>query len=101
MRILLHVKIPHETFNAAVKDGTADAKMKKILDDLKPEATYFTEFHGRRSALLILDLPEASKIPSIAEPWFLLFNADCEIHVVMTPEDLAKAGLSDLAKKWA
>lgn len=101
MRMLMHVKFPHEAFNAAVKDGTAETKMKKILDDLKPEATYFTEFHGRRSAFLIVDLQDASKIPAIAEPWFLLFNADCELHAAMTPDDLAKAGLGALAKKWA
>ena len=101
MRVLLQVKIPHETFNAAVKGGTAETKMKKILDDLKPEAAYFTEFHGRRGGILVFDLPDPSKIPSVAEPWFLLFNADCEFHVAMTPEDLAKAGLSAIAKKWA
>jgi hypothetical protein len=101
MRMLMHVKFPHEAFNAAVKDGTVETKMKKILDELKPEATYFTEFHGRRSAILILDLADASKIPAVAEPWFLLFNADCELHATMTPEDLAKAGLGALGKKWA
>ena len=101
MRMLMHVRFPHEAFNAAVKDGTVETKMKKILDELKPEAAYFTEFHGRRSAILIFDLADASKIPAAAEPWFLLFNADCELHATMTPEDLAKAGLGKLGKKWA
>jgi hypothetical protein len=75
--------------------------MKRILDELKPEATYFTEFHGRRSAILILDLADASEVPAAAEPWFLLFNADCELHTTMIPDDLAKAGLGALGKKWA
>jgi hypothetical protein len=99
--MLMHVKFPHEAFNAAVKDGTVETKMKRILDELKPEATYFTEFHGRRSAILILDRADASKIPAGVEPWFLLFNADCELHTTMTPDDLAKAGLGALGKKWA
>jgi hypothetical protein len=101
MRMLVHVKFPHEAFNAAVKDGTAETKMKRILDDLKPEATYFTEFQGRRSAILIVDLQDASKIAAITEPWFLLFNADCELHAAITPEDLAKAAHGALAKKRA
>jgi hypothetical protein len=101
MRTLIHVKIPHETFNAAVKDGTVEKKMKRILDELKPEATYFTEYGGKRSALLIVDLADASQIPAYAEPWFLTFNADCEFRTVMTPEDLAKGGLAELGKKWA
>ena len=99
--MLLHVKFAHEAFNAAVKDGTAGKKIQRILDELKPETVYFTEYQGRRGAIMIINLEDPSKVPSFAEPWFLLFNADCEFHVVMTPEDLAKAGLDNLGKKWS
>jgi hypothetical protein len=101
MRMLLHVKVPHESFNAAVKDGSAGKRMRHILDELKPEAVYFTEYGGRRGAIMIINVDDPSKVPSFAEPWFLNFNADCEFHIVMTPEDLAKAGLDELGKKWA
>ena len=101
MRMLLHVKFPHEPFNTAVKDGTAGTKIRRILDELKPEAIYFTEYQGRRGAIMIINLDDPSKVPAISEPWFLTFNADCEFHVVMTPEDLAKAGLDELGKKWS
>jgi hypothetical protein len=50
---------------------------------------------------MIINLDDPSKIPAIAEPWFLTFNADCDLRVVMTPEDLAKAGLDNLGKKWS
>jgi hypothetical protein len=99
--MLLHAKIPHDTFNAAVKDGTVGKKMQRILDDLKPEAAYFTEYQGRRGAIMIVNVEDPSKVPMFAEPWFLLFNADCELHIVMTPQDLAKAGLDELGKKWS
>ena len=101
MRMLLHVKLSHEAFNAAVKDGTAGKKVQRILDELKPETVFFTEYHGRRGAIMIINLEDPSKVPTFAEPWFLLFNAECEFHVVMAPEDLAKAGLDSLGKKWA
>ena len=101
MRMLLHAKLPHEPFNTAVKNGTVGAKMKRILDDLKPEAVYFTEYQGRRGAIMIVNVEDPSKVPAFSEPWFLLFNADCEFHIVMTPADLAKAGLDTLGKKWA
>lgn len=100
MRMMVRFTLPHEPFNAAVRDGSVGQKLKKILDTQKPEAAYFMDHAGRRSAVLIMDLPDASKIPSIAEPWFLTFNADIEAHVVMTAQDLAAAGLEELGKKW-
>jgi hypothetical protein len=101
MRMMMHVTLPHEPFSAAVKDGSAGAKMKRILDQQKPEAAYFTESRGHRSGYLIVDLADASKIPSLAEPWFLTFNADVELHAVMTAQDLGAAGLEALGKEWS
>lgn len=101
MRMLVHVKIPHEKFNAAVRDGSAGKKIKRILEETKPEAVYFTEYHGRRGAVMIINLADSSRIPSFAEPWFLSFDANVEFHAVMTPEELARAGLDELGKQWA
>ena len=89
-----------EPFNTAVRDGTAGMKLKRILDAIKPEAAYFTEQHGTR-AVIICDLADPSKIPALAEPWFLTFNADVEFKSVMLPADLEKAGLDKLGKEWA
>ena len=100
MRMILHVTIPHEPFNSYVRDGSAGKKIQKILEEIKPEAAYFTETDGHRGGFIIVDLADASKIPSIAEPWFLTFNATCRIHPAMTPEDLGKSGLDTIAKKW-
>jgi hypothetical protein len=96
----MNVRIPHQTFNAAVKNGTAGAKLKKVLDATKPEAIYFTEQNGQRTAVVIVDLPDASKIPALVEPWFLTFDASVEVHPVMLPEDLKRAGLDEIGKKW-
>jgi len=100
MRIMMNVTFPHKPFNAAVKDGSAGAKLGRILEAIKPEAAYFTDHDGCRSAVLIVELADASKIPALAEPWFLTFEADVQIRVVMTPDDLKKAGLEDAGKKW-
>ena len=100
MRVMLNVRMPHQPFNAAVKDGTAGPKMARILEATKPEAVYFTEFGGLRSAVIIVDLPEASKVPALAEPWFLTFQAEVEMRIVMSPDDLKKGGLEALGKKW-
>lgn len=101
MRMLLKVKFPHEQFNQAVRDGSVGRKMRRILEDAKPEAVYFTERNGQRGAILIVDVADPSKIPSLAEPWFLTFNADVEFHIAMTPDDLQKGNLEELGKKWS
>ena len=100
MKILMIVRIPHETFNAAVKDGSAGEKLNKILEASKPESVYFTEIDGQRTAVMAVDMKESSEIPSLAEPWFLSFEADVEFHPAMTPNDLQNSGLETLGKKW-
>ena len=92
MRFLLKVNIPVEAGNTAAKAGKLGATIQSILADLKPEAAYFTDESGRRTAFIVLEMQDASQIPAIAEPWFLAFNASIEIHPVMIPADLAKAG---------
>lgn len=101
MRMLMHVKMPHAKFNAAVKDGTVGQKIQKILEDAKPDAVYFTEYDGQRGVILIVNVDTPSKVPSLAEPWFLLFEANVQFHIVMSPEELGRSGLEGLAKKWA
>jgi hypothetical protein len=101
MRALMNVRIPHAEFNAAVKDGSAGLKLNRILESIKPEAVYFTEQDGHRGAVIVVDMSDPSKIPALAEPWFLTFNADVQFRVAMTPEDLKMAGLEELGKKWS
>jgi hypothetical protein len=100
MRVILHVTMPLEPFNSYVRDGSAGKKIQKILEEIKPEAAYFTETDGHRGGFIVVDLADASKIPSLAEPFFLTFNATVRIHPVMTPEDLGKSGIDAIGKKW-
>ncbi len=94
MRVLLKVEIPVETGNAKAKKGLLGKTIQSILKEQKPEAVYFTEIYGFRTGLIFVNLKDASQIPALCEPWFLAFNAKVEVHPVMTPKDLAKAGPS-------
>ena len=100
MRMLIDVNFPLEPFNTLVRNGTVGQKIQQILEDIKPEAVYFSERNGKRGGILIVDIADPSKVPSIAEPLFLTFNASVEFHIVMGPEELAKAGLDELGKKY-
>jgi hypothetical protein len=100
MRMLMTVKFPLEPFNSSVRDGSAGTKIKRILDEIKPEAVYFTEIDGKRGGILVVNINDASEIPALSEPWFLAFNAEVEFRIAMTPEDLARASLETQGKKW-
>ena len=102
MRFLLKVNIPVDAGNAAARAGKLGGTIQSILADLKPEAAYFTDENGQRTAFIILDMQDVSQIPAIAEPWFLAFNAHVEIHPVMVPDDLMKAGpaIEQAVKKY-
>jgi hypothetical protein len=99
--MLFYITVPNGPFNAAVKDGTAGAKLDRILKATKPEAIYFTERDGLRGAVAIMEVADASKIPALCEPWFLTFEAEVEARIAMTPDDLKKSGLDSMGKKWA
>jgi len=83
-----------------VRSGKVGELIGRVIDDIKPESIYFSEQDGHRGAVMIVDVPEPSAIPAIAEPWFLNFEANCEFRIAMTPEDLMKANLTKLAEKW-
>ena len=101
MRTLMFLQFPIEPFNTLTRNGDAGAKMKAILDNIKPEAAYFTAMDGHRGGVLVVDVRNPSQIPALAEPWFLTFNAQVDFRIAMTPEDLGQADLDTLGKKWA
>jgi hypothetical protein len=100
MRFLVKVRMPVEKFNASVLDGSVNQKMKTALDAMKPEAAYFFEEDGRRTGMIVVNFDKASQIPSLAEPWFLYFDAEVRIRPCMTPEDLAAGGLDQIGKMY-
>jgi hypothetical protein len=100
MKMLVNVTCPIEPFSSMVRNGSAGEIIGRVIDEIKPESIYFTEMDGHRGAVMVVDVKDASSIPSIAEPWFLNFEAICEFRIAMTPDDLMKANLSKLAEKW-
>lgn len=101
MRMILNARFPHEPFNTGVKKGWVGEKLMQYIEDTKPEAVYFTEVDGFRTAVMVVDLDSPTQMPFYAEPLFLMFNADVEFHPAMTPGDLREAGLDALGKKWS
>ena len=90
MRFLISCRFPTEKANADIKDGSFRQNLQSILEELKPEAAYFT------------DMDEASDLPAVAEPLFFGMGETIKVQLVMTPEDLEKAtpSLEQAAQKY-
>jgi hypothetical protein len=103
MRFLVKASTPTEGGNVLMKKGKFGETIQGILSDLKPEAVYFTADGGKRTAYLVMDLPDASHLPRVAEPFFLAFNGTVEFYPIMSPEDLMKAGphIENAVKKYS
>jgi hypothetical protein len=93
MRFMLKFTFPTTTeTNAWVRDGTIRQKIEATLEALQPEAAYFAPTDGTRGGYWIINIDEASEIPSKVKPSFQELGATGEIFPVMTAEDLG-AGL--------
>lgn len=95
MRVMARITIPVGPGNKAISDGSIGKIMQATAERWKPEAMYFTTFDAKRTAYMVLDLPDSSDIPSFAEPLFSGLSADVEITPVMNTEELMQ-GLAKL-----
>ena len=91
MRFMITCRIPVEKGNELVRNGALGPTVQSIMEDLKPEAAYFVDVDGARGAHIVVDMQEASQIPSLVEPLMLALGAEIEVHPVMVLEDLGKA----------
>jgi len=99
MRMLLKVQMDVEAGNRAIRDGSWGQVMERVMQQVQPEAAYFTAMDGKRTGLIFFDLKDPSQVPVVAEPFFMAVNASIELSPVMTPEDV-QAGLQEAAKAF-
>lgn len=97
MRMMLKASFPAEASNKAIHNGSFPLIMEKVMAKLKPEATYFMAFQGKRTMLAFFDLADPSMIPQIAEPLFSGMNAEIEFIPVMVQAELQQGLTAALA----
>ncbi len=95
MRMMMKVTVPNDGGNEAVKSGQLAKIVGGFLEEVRPEAAYFTVEGGERTAVFVLDVKESSQMPSLGERFFLALNARIWLTPVMTAQDL-KHGLDGL-----
>jgi hypothetical protein len=97
MRMMMRVAVPIENANKAVQDGSMGKILQEQLEKLRPEAVYFYAADDVRTALLFIDVKEASDMPVIADPFFQKVSARITFTPVMNVQDF-QAGMAKLAK---
>ncbi len=102
MKYLVKVTLDTEIANAAIRDGSLMEKMQRILGEIKLEAAYFVAENGGRTQYLVVNADDATSLPSLAEPWWLLFKADVSVLPAFTIQDMESLGpvIEDLGKKF-
>ncbi|MER5551447.1 hypothetical protein ABT001_07170 [Streptomyces sp. NPDC002793] len=96
MRMLLTAQMDTETSNRAVSDGTMPKIVQEVVEQLKPEAAYFTVQNGQRTCLMVFDMQDSAQMPPLMEP---LFHTGSKIALqpVMNLDDL-RAGLGEIKR---
>jgi len=101
MRMILTATLPHEPFNALIKNGNIGKVLNGIMEEIKPEAVYFSLDEGKRSLFIVVNVEKGTDYVKYAEPFFLKFNADIKYDIVITPEEIQSSGLEEIGKRYA
>jgi hypothetical protein len=90
MRTLIRFSIPVGPGNRAIQDGRLGPVIGKLIEQLRPEASWFLTQGGKRTGMLVCDLADASRIPVVAEPLFVELEAEVDFAPLMSLEDLQR-----------
>jgi hypothetical protein len=86
----MKVSFPVAAGSRGVQDGSLPTAIESFIERMQPEAAYFTAYGGKRTAFFVLDLRDASMMPSTVEPFFGPFDASVELTPAMNLEELRK-----------
>ena len=88
---MITCRIAVEKANELTRAGRLHSTIQSIMEELKPEAAYFSDIEGARVGYIVVSMDDASQIFSIVEPLYLRLGAAIQVHRVMTTEELGKA----------
>jgi hypothetical protein len=94
------ISMDTEAGNKAFRDGTLRKTMQWAKEQLRPEAAFFAPTNGVRTAYFLFDLPDPSRIPVVAEPFFQKLGAKIELTPAMDFDDV-QAGMEEATKNLA
>jgi hypothetical protein len=84
------VEIDTEAGNKAYGDGSLRKVVNELMEQVKPEAAFFTTHDGHRCGYIVFDMKDPSQMVALSEPLFQGLNAKVSYAPVMNPDDLQK-----------
>jgi hypothetical protein len=91
MRFMITCRIPVEKGDELAKAGSLGSTIHSIMEELKPEAAYFSDIEGGRGAYIVVNMDDTSQIAATVELLLLGLGATIQIHPMMSPEELGQA----------
>ena len=91
MRFLISARVPTERTNALIQEGRFPQTFQSVMEDLRPEAAYFTDMDGARGAYFVVNVEEPSEMAHKTETLLQGLGAEIRIRFVWTPEDVQEA----------
>ncbi|WP_421723284.1 hypothetical protein [Bauldia sp.] len=68
VRMMLKVQIPVEAGNRAVADGTMKSIIEDTMEQIKPEAAYFSQEDGLRTIYFVYQVTDNATFAAVHEP---------------------------------
>ncbi|MDX2938976.1 DUF3303 family protein [Streptomyces ipomoeae] len=89
MRMMLKARMDTQMSNQVTAGGAMPKSVKSVIEQLKPEAAYFTP-EGGRTMFLVFDMQDSSQLPAIADPLFQEMGAEVTFEPVMNFDELQR-----------
>jgi hypothetical protein len=103
MRMLLKVQYETAAANEGLRSGRIGQNMPTMLEQLKPEAAYFVNNDGKRTAFVVFDLENNAQLVHMVEPFYHLANAEVEVTPAVTLDELRQGiqGVPETLQRFA
>jgi hypothetical protein len=98
IRMMLKVQIPAQSGNTAIEAGNQAKIFENLMDRIKPEAAYFTQEDGLRTAYFVYIVHDTAEFAAVHEPLIQGFGALVYDQPALTWDEL-KAGFGDIGER--
>ena len=103
MRVMVKFSFPTESGNTNIRNGKVEKVFQQLIEDLKPEASYFYPEDGKRAGHFVVNMDGSSEVAGVVERFCFGLNAKVDLVPVMNGEDLHKAlsKVGDIAERYS